>query len=138
MLVKREPRRAAASPAYPLDAVVPFSGISAGVTSTLEGWLNDGFKSFACCRSFIGVWDSCARRERSCAAATRSASALGGRAAELQPTARRESYLKIKANIKHLQKIKLDIFLLKIKYFLEENLSKFRKNIVKKLQNFEN
>ena len=50
----------------------------------------------------------------------------------------RYTYLKIKAKIKHLQKLKLNIFLLKIKHFLDENLSNFRKKIVENLQNFEN
>jgi hypothetical protein len=76
MLVEREPSRAAASSAYQLDAVVPLSGKSAGITSSLESCLHNGFKSFACCMNFNSVWDSCARRER---LSKRCASVLGER-----------------------------------------------------------
>ena len=44
--------------------------------------------------------------------------------------------MKIKVKIKHLQKLKLNIFLAKIKYYLEKNLSKFAKKLEKKSGNF--
>ena len=44
--------------------------------------------------------------------------------------------MKIKVKIKHLQKLKLNIFLAKIKYYLEKNLSKFAKKLEKKSENF--
>ena len=40
---------------------------------------------------------------------------------------RRDSYLKIKLKIKHLQTLKLNIFVAKIKHSLEKKLSKFDK-----------
>ena len=50
----------------------------------------------------------------------------------------RYTYLKIKVKIKPLQKLKLNIFLAKIKYYLEKNLSKFAKKIGGNRKIFEN
>ena len=48
------------------------------------------------------------------------------------------TYLKIKAKIKHLQKLKLNIFLAHIIHSLDKKSSEFRKKFVEILQNFEN
>jgi len=50
----------------------------------------------------------------------------------------RYTYLEIKAKIKHLQKLKLNIFIAKIKHSLDKKSSKFRKKIVEILQKIEN
>ena len=55
-----------------------------------------------------------------------------------QVTVGRYTYLKIKVKIKHLQKLKLNIFLAKIKYYLEKNLSKVAKKLGKNRKIFEN
>ena len=44
---------------------------------------------------------------------------------------RRDTYLKIKVKIKHLQKLKLNIFPVKIKHSLDKKFSKFDKKIKK-------
>ena len=45
--------------------------------------------------------------------------------------ARRDTYLKIKVKIKHLQKLKLNIFPVKIKHSLDKKFSKFDKKLKK-------
>ena len=42
---------------------------------------------------------------------------------------RRDTYLKIKVKIKHLQKLKLNIFPVKIKHSLDKKFSKFDKTL---------
>ena len=44
---------------------------------------------------------------------------------------RRDTYLKIKVKIKHLQKLKLNIFPAKIKHSLDKKFSKFDKKLKK-------
>jgi len=59
-----------------------------------------------------------------------------GEGAGLAPLSGRYTYLKIKAKIKHLQKLKLNMFLAKIKYSLDNCFSNFVKKIEKVCRKF--